>query len=793
MFQNYMKIALRNLLKHKTYSAINILGLAVGIAACLLIMLYIRHELSYDRFHPDHEHLYRVTQNQGNGEFISAFTQAPFGEAVAKEFPDAVGAAVRFQTRENRLIGFGEKQLTGLVLGFADPNVFDVFGYELIKGNPKTVLANKESLVLTESAAHIYFGHDDPIGKIINVDHTTDYIVTGVMRDVPGNSHLQFDMLGSFLRQRNEWRVTNDTWTYLLLKPGITPESMAPRFAAIMEKYLSKSAAENTAFPMQRIADIHLSPDLSGEPQPHNSYTVIYTFGTIALLVLLIACINYMNLATARSSRRLKEVGMRKVLGAQRFQLVRQFLGESFLVTSAALVIGLVLAELFIPWFNNLTGKSVSLFSWQSMDAVITLAGILFFVGLIAGSYPALFLSHFQPAPILKGEIKQRSGLQLRRFLVVLQFTITVVLIVATLVAKDQIAFIQNKNLGFNKDQLINLTVRDMENWRNRTETLRAELVSIPQVNDAALAAFFVSDREIERSSLKPAAASDDDFRVINFLKCDEHLINTLQLEVLAGRAFSYQFAADSAGAFVLNETGAKLFGWTPEQAVGQTMNYNGWHQAQVVGVVKDFHFASLHKEINPLALLCWPARATRYTSRLAMTVRIRTDNLPEVIGRIEKKMNELSPSFPFEFEFVDYALQRHYEDDRRVMNLFGIFSVLAVVIACLGLLGLAAFAAEQRTKEIGVRKVLGASVQAIVALLSKDFLKLVMLGIVIAWPLAYGAMSLWLQDFAYRTELSAWTFILSAAIALAIALLTVSFQAFKAASANPVNALKYE
>ena len=793
MFWNYLKISLRNLVKNKGYSAINILGLAVGIASSLLIVLYITYEISYDQFHPDFNRLYRVTQNQGQGEFISAFTEAPFGEAVAREFPDAVEAAVRIQTRENRLIGYGDKQLTGMTIGYADPNVFKIFGYKLIKGNPETALLNKESLVLTESAAKTYFGDDDPIGKIVSVDHASDFIVTGVMRDVPANSHIGFDMLGSFLRLRNEWRVTNDTWTYLLLKPGITPESMALRFAMVAEKYISKSFAQSTVYPMQHITDIHLAPDLSGEPEPHNNYAVIYTFGIIAILVLLIACINYMNLATARSARRLKEVGMRKVLGARRLQLVYQFMGESFLITMASMLIGLLLAELALPGFNQLIGKPLSLFSLDSSNMLMMLGGILVVVSIISGSYPALFLSHFQPAPILKGEIRQKTGFQLRRVLVVTQFTITIVLIVATLVARDQMDFIRNKNLGFDKDQLINVTVRDMDNWRYRTETLRDELLSIPQVADAAMAAFFVSDREIERSSVKPVEVGDNDYRVINFMKCDGHFIQALQLQMAAGRAFSYQFASDSAGAIVLNETGAHLFGWTPEQAIGKTLDYNGWHKGQVIGVVKDFHFASLHQEINPLALLCWPARATRFGSRVAMTIRIKPGNIPETLKNIEKKMSELSPAFPFEFEFVDNALQRHYENDQKIMSLFSLFSGLAVVIACLGLLGLAAFAAEQRTKEIGVRKVLGASVHEIIALLSKDFLKLVSFAMVVAWPLAYAAMKMWLMDYAYRTDLSVWTFVWSGAIAMIIALLTVSFQSYKAASANPVEALKYE
>lgn len=793
MLWNYLTIAFRNLTKSKIYSAINILGLAVGIGSSLLIVLYIRYEIRYDRFHPNYERHYRVVQNQGQGEFISAFTEAPFGEAVAREFPDAVEAAVRIQTRENKLISYGDKQLTGMIVGYADPNVFTVFGYELIKGNPETALINKESLVLTETAAKSYFGDDDPIGKIISLDHSMDYIVTGVMRDVPGNSHIDFHMLGSFLRLRNEWRVTNDTWTYLLLKPGTTPESMAPKFAMVIEKYLSKSMAQNTVYPMQNIADIHLLPDLSGEPKPHNNYAVIYTFGIIAILVLLIACINYMNLATARSSRRLKEVGMRKVLGAHRLQLVSQFLGESFVVTFAALLIGLVSAELALPAFNQFIGKQLSLFSKDSGEIVLVLGGILFVVSVVSGSYPAFFLSHFQPAPILKGEIRQKSGLQLRRVLVITQFTITVVLIIATLVARDQLAFIRNKNLGFNKEQLINVTVRDMDNWRNRTEILRDELLSLPQVADAAMGAFFISDNEIERSSLKPVEASGDDYRVIHFLKCDGHLIQTLQLELSAGRAFSYQFAADSAGAIVLNEAGARLFGWNPEQAIGKIMDYNGWHRGQVVGVVKDFHFASLHQAISPLALLCWPARATRFSSRIALTVRIRPENISATLKEVERKLNALSPMFPFEFEFVDNALQRHYEADQRVMSLFSVFSALAVMIACLGLLGLAAFAAEQRTKEIGIRKVLGASVNEIMTLLSKDFLKLVSISILIAWPIAYLAMKIWLMDFAYRTELSLWSFVLSGTLALMITLATVSLQAYKAASADPVGALKYE
>jgi putative ABC transport system permease protein len=793
MFRNYLISSLRYFKRNRQYTVINVTGLSIGIAASLMLLYVVRHELAYDRFHPDFDRIYRIAQIMSNGEFKITFTQMPHGQALASEHGDVVETVVRVQVRSDRLLSVGDRQFYGETVAYADPNVFDVFGYRLVQGYSKNALQGKESIVLSQSLAKKYFGSADPIGRAIRLDHQNDFVVTGVMEDLPTTTHLKFDCLVNIGRLPNVWRRTNDTWTYVKAKPGVDPSVIEERSKQIYKKYLSDDAATHTSFPIQPIVDIHLHSHLTGEPEINSDSAIVVTLAMIAALILLMGCVNYVNLATAQAMRRFREVGVRKILGAGRFQLARQFFGESLTVVLISTILAVLLVELSLPMLGSFIGKDLSNVAHAPFGTAVILTGVFTIVGILSGVYPTVFLAGQSPVQVLKGEIQKRSGLGFRKILLLGQFAITIVLIIGTWIAFDQLRYLQNKPLGFDKEHLVNVTVRDVERWRDRTETVRTELMSVPGVVNAAIAQFFVTELNVEGSSLKPATAPDDGYRIISFLKCDPYFMPTLDLNVIAGRTFSYRHASDSTGNIILNESASRLFGWTPEQAIGQRMTYNGWHEGEVVGVTPDFHFTSLQTEIAPLALMCWPARATRYASRLSFTVRIRGGNITGTLDGIRQRLASLSPEFPFEYEFVDQSLARHFVQDRINGALFGVFAVLAIVIACLGLFGLTAFTVQQRTKEIGIRKVLGASLGRLLVSLSSDFFVIVVIATLIGWPVAYLWMQQWLGQFAYRTGIDWPVFPLAFVIVSVIAAATISMHALRAARTNPVDALKYE
>jgi putative ABC transport system permease protein len=786
MFKNYLKIAFRSLKKHRGYSSINIVGLAIGMAACLLLFLWIQNELSYDRYHEKAGRIFRVFQQDEVEGRVDRFawTPAPLGPALVNEFPD-IEKAVRFG-RNRFLISYENKRFYEDVF-FADPEVFDVFTFPLIKGDPKTVLKEPRSIIISEEIKEKYFAEEDPIGKIINLDEFGDFKITGVLKNIPPNSHFRFDFLGFFkdyaAHNFGQWGISN-YWTYVLTSKNFNQDKFKEKLPEFVEKYRGKEVRDKykLTYPLQPLTSIHLHSDLRGEIEPNSDIETIYIFSAVALFILLIACLNYINLSTARYASRAREVGLRKVIGASRRQLINQFLGESLLFSFIGLLLAVALAELFLPLFNSLSGKRLTI---DYLDNFILLPGlviIVLFVGLTAGSLPALYLSALQPAKTLKGMLKAGSRVSwLRRSLVLSQFAISIIFVFCTITISNQLSYIRNKKLGFNKEHVINIPIYDKDALQ-RYETIKNEFLKNPRILGVSASSFFPGKVSWYQDYWYEGM-SDRENPMICWIPVDHDFLPTFGIELVSGRNFSRDFPSDVKGAYILNESAVKEIGW--DSPLGKQLKIV--EKGTVVGVVKDFHFKSLHQQIEPLALYLCP----EYFEYLS--VRIRPGVIPQTLAFLKDKWQELVPNQLFQYSFLDEDFDRLYKAEMRLEKIFGIVTSLAVFIACLGLFGLAAFTAEQRTKEIGVRKVLGASVTGIFILLSKEFTRWVLVANVIAWPLAYYAMSRWLQNFAYRTSIELWIFLLAAAVAFVVALLTVSYQAVRAALANPVESLRYE
>ena len=806
MLKNYTKIALRNLRKYKGYTFINVAGLAVGLACCLLIVLFVRDELSYDRYHEKADQIYRVTLDAllGEQEINAPISPAPMAQALVNDYPEVVQATRLFTYAGETLVRYEDRRFVEERFFFGDSTTFDVFTFPLLRGDPETALLEPNTVVLTESTARKYFGQDDPMGKTIRVDDEFDYEVTGVMADMPENSHFHFDFLGALGTlggSRNPMWVSNNFRTYFILDESHTPEALEAKFPSMVEKYAGPQVEQilnitleqfyasggRFEFHLQALTDIHLHSNLGYEIEPNGDIAYVYAFSIIAFLILLIACINFMNLATARSANRAKEVGVRKVLGSNRRQLTLQFLMESMLLSALALVVALVLAAALLPVFNNLSGKTLEIDYFDGFLLTVVL-GMAAGMGLLAGSYPAFFLSSFRIVDVLKGQ--RQAGLKssgLRSGLVVFQFVISIALMITTAMVYRQVDYVQSKRLGFDKEHVVVLERFDA--LGPQQEAFKQQIQQHPNAVSAA-AANTLPGRNFGDTSFFPEGAPPEQLRNIRLLVTDFDLLETLNLDVIEGRAFSRDLSTDST-AVVLNEAAVKEFGWSITKAVGKRLVSPGFTQNDtqfltIIGVVRDFHFQTLRDEIRPLGLFIG-----RNLSYLA--VRIRPDDIPGTLAAFETQWQTFAPEQPFTYSFLDRDVNALYQADQRTGSLFGTFALLAIVIACLGLFGLAAFTAEQRTKEIGVRKVLGASVGGIVVLLSKEFTRLVGIAFVVAAPLAYLAMDRWLQDFAFRVDLAWWIFAAAGLAALAIAWLTVSYQSIKAALINPVEALRYE
>ncbi len=784
MFKNYLKITCRNIKRNKGYALINVIGLAIGLACSIFIILWIQDELSYDRYHEKADRIYRVSvESQSDGEIRRSIrTSAQLAPALVQDFPE-VENVVRF-SKNKYLIAYGNKQFWHNIF-FADPNVFDIFTIPFIKGEPKTALTEPSSIVISEEMAAKYFGNENPIGKKMYVNREYDFQVTGVFQNIPRNSHFRFDFLRPFHKNLSShgWGIQN-YWTYILLAENASPVTLSKKMPDLVEKYMGKDARYiykyNCFF--QPLTKIHLYSNLDGEIESNGSIVNIILLTAIGLFILLIACINYMNLSTARAVNRTNEVGVRKVVGANCMQLIKQFLGESIIFSMIAIFFAVLIVELFLPTFNSLSGKNLLFAHANNLTLFIGLIGLAFVVGLISGSYPAFFISAFKPISILRGSFVNKSrGSKLRKSLVVAQFAISITFIIGIIVVYNQMKYIQNKKLGLNEEQIVVLPIRS-QTVVQKYETLKTNFLRNNHVLHVTGSSYFPGEVTWNQN-IWWQGATDEDYKMMRWIAVDYGFVETLGIELTEGRWFSKDYPSDVNSGYILNESAKQELGW--DSAVGK--QFQVVEKGKIVGVVKDFHFASLHEQIEPLALYLYPSNLEYFY------IRIDAEQISQTVEYLSKLWNELGPDQLFEYLFLDENFDKLYQAEKRMEKLFGYTTFLAILIACLGLFGLASYSTEQRTKEIGIRKVLGASVSNIVIFLSKEFIVLVLIANIIAWPIAYFTMNKWLQDFAYRTDIGLFTFIPSAFIAISIALVTVGYQTIKAARANPIESLRYE
>jgi len=807
MLKNYFKIAFRNLWRHKAFSAINILGLAIGIATCLVITLFVADELNYDRYNEKADRMVRLIFRASlNGEKIGTATSAaPAAQTILSDYPE-VQEATRMRTHGAPLVTYGNKTLKEEAFAYVDANFFQVFTLPFIRGNVKTALMQPNTMVISQVIAKKYFGDEDPIGKVLQFkSENTSYKITGVIEKMPLNSHFQvalFASMASLPEAKQQIWSSNNFFTYLVLRPGYNYKQLEVKLSQVVEKYLGpeiqrdmgmslaqfRKKGNDVGLFLQPITDIHLRSDLANSIEPGGNIKYVYIFGAIAVFMLIIASINFMNLSTASASKRAWEVGIRKVLGSVKGELVQQFLLESILLTTIALILAIALVHLALPIFNALSDKELTL---QLTSNFWLLPGLLLFgllVGVLAGSYPAFFLSSFRPVVVLKGKLTAgRETLSLRSGLVVFQFFISIALIIGTTVVYKQLTYIQNKKVGYDKDQV--LVLHNTYVLGQQEEVLRQKLLQDSRVVNASISSYLPAGSTSSNSSVMLPADNASQSVSTQQYYIDYNYIPTLGMQLVAGRNFSKDFATDSTG-IIINEAAARAFG-RHKQVVGSTVSYifnNQGNKAvyKVIGVVKDFHFKSLHQRIAPLVMFLGDNSGS-------LIVKVKTKDIAGLLATIKTHWTNFTAEAPLEYTFMDDRFAQTYQSEQKIGQILGIFAGLTIFVACLGLFGLATFTAEQRTKEIGIRKVLGASLPNIVGLLSKDFLKLVLLANVIAWPLAWYGMHQWLQDFEYRTNISWWVFALAGASALLIALITISFQAIKAAIANPVKSLRSE
>jgi putative ABC transport system permease protein len=806
MLKNYIKTALRNIRKQKGYSLINILGLSIGMASCLLILLYVQDELSYDRYHVNADQIYRVagSYRMGGRSFETATVGAPVAKVLVDDYPE-VEDAVRFRDKGSFVIRYGDNSYKERHIVYADSSFLRMFNIPLIKGNPGTALADPNMLILSKKTAEKYFGSEDPIGKILKLDDKYDYKVTGIFERIPSNTHFHFDILlsmGSLKESKELIWLNNNFNTYILLTEGVNPRSLEMKFPEMLKKYMGpqiklltgKSWDEidtseiSAEFYLQPLTDIHLHSDLLAELEPNSDVKYVYIFSIIAIFVLLIASINFMNLSTARSAGRSKEVGIRKVLGSHRKQLIKQFLTESTLLSLVSMGFALLFIKLALPAFNSLSGKELTPADMTKGVVVTAVFAITLLTGFLAGSYPAFFISSFRPANVLKGKLK--TGIKtgpLRSGLVIFQFAASVILIIGTFVVYNQLSYIQNKKLGFDKEQVLILSNTYL--LGNQAKSFKDEVLSSPLFLNGTISGCLPTPSERNSTTVFPEGNFNDEHTTsIQVWDVDHDYIQTLGMEIVEGRDFSREFATDTEAA-IINEAAVKQFGW--DRAVGKRLSRFTSQQGNsithtVIGVVKDFHFESLRTNIGPLLMYL-----DDNTGLIAF--RLNTANISGAINLLEKKWGAFLPNQPFEYFFMDDEFDSMYHAEQRIGKIFSVFAGLAIFIGCLGLFGLSAFTAEQRTKEIGIRKVLGATVPTIIRLLLREFVILIGIANLVAWPVAYLVMNRWLKDFAYKMAPSLWIFLLAGIGTLIIAIMTVGFQAVKAAVSDPANSLRYE
>lgn len=813
MFRNYLKITLRNLWNNKSYSFINIVGLAFGLASCIIILLYVNNELSYDKHHKKADRIARVASFiDFSGSYLElATTSAPMGPTLRNDYTE-VEDMVRFRPRGEFLVRSGDVNIKESDIIFSDPSVFNVFTIPVIHGNGETALIEPYTLALSKSKALKYFGTENVVGKTLLLDDDQTFEITAVYEDMPETSHFNFEFLLSMETNADEanngvW-ISNNFRTYLLLKEGTDLKAFEENFKSIKKTYIEpqliqftgnsledfQEAGNSIEYELQPLTDIHLHSDLVAEFEPNGNIKYVFLFSGLAGFILILACINFMNLSTARSVKRAKEVGIRKTLGSVRKQLVTQFFTESILLCLFSFLIALLIVELTLPFFSNLSGTNLVSNYFSNTNLILSIAGIVLLTGLLSGSYPAVMLSGFQPIKVLKGVLDKGTS-RFRSLLVVFQFSVSLVVIIGLLVINKQLDFIQNQSLGFQKEQTV--IIHDAYTLDTNLNVYKEELLKEPEFKNATISSylpvsgFSMNDQTFWPKGDDPIQGNTSSSQV---WRVDTDYIPTLGMEIIEGRNFSEDRGADE-NTVILNEALAKRFGF--EEPLGEvittfTQKQDGSFDTEnlleftVIGIVKNFHFRSLKENIAPLGLF-------KGTSRGNVIFKIDSQDAGVALSKLENSWKEMAPGQPFNYSFLDERFDRMYRTENRVSNLVFAFSVLIIIIACLGLFGLSAYSAEQRTKEIGIRKVLGASVSSIVSLVSKDFLKLILISFLIAAPVGYFIMQQWLKEFTYKTNIGFDVFLISGIGIILIASITVSWQSIKAALTNPVKSLKSE
>ena len=806
MYKNYFKIAFRNLVKHKTFSFINIAGLSIGISVCFIILLHVQDELSYDRFNENADNIVRVVfkADINQGKIFEANVMPPVASAMKKDYPEVLDAT-RLQSAGKPKVAYKEKNFKEDEMAFVDPNFFKIFTLPLIEGDAKMALQEPNTIIITKAIANKYFGDEDPLGKILSFPGNRDaaFKVTGVIDKVPENSHFHFDLFASMLSlddARSDSWMSSNYFTYLLLRDGAGYKKLEAKLPGMVEKYMGPQVQQSMGislkqfltngnqfgFALQPLTSIHLYSHSNYELTPPGNAMYVYIFGAIAIFMLLIACINFINLATASASQRAKEVGVRKVIGSEKIQLIKQFLIESALLVFIALLISGFLIKMALPVFNTIANKDLNFdFNIKIISAFV---GLGFLVSFIAGLYPAFYLSSFKPIDVLKGKLTPgNKSFGLRIGLVVFQFFISVALIISTMVVWQQMKFIQSKNLGYDKEQL--LTLPNSYVLGKNEEVYKQEMLNDPRVVNATVSSFKPAGPSNGGNALTYPEGRDNEMMRTTEYHVDEQYIPTYGMMLASGRNFSKDFATDTT-AIIINQKAANAFGWNDSSAINKILiRENSTRGSNVpfhiIGVVKDFNFKSLHEPITPLLMTLHPDNG--------LVFKVKTSDIKGLLAQMKTKWDQFNTGEPFTFNFMDDLYNKTYAAEQKTGTLLNIFSLLTILVACLGLYGLATFAAAQRTKEIGIRKVLGASASSVTKMLSADFIKLVFIACVVAFPLAYWAMNKWLESFAYRIQVSWWIFLVAGGLAILIALITVSFQAVKAAMANPVESLRSE
>lgn len=810
MIKNYIKVAFRSLINQKFYSILNIAGLSVGLCCFLMITLYVNDELSYDKFYKDSENTYRMDfeGELGGNIFVTALSSAPSAKTLVEDFPEVTDATRMRSTgtwllnRKDNLNKFKIEKVS-----WADHNLFSFFGIPLLYGDPENVLRKPNQLAINETMAKTIFGSINPIGETVILDNETQYEVSAVFKDIPPNSHFHYDLFLSMETleesKQNAWLSINFS-TYIRLTDGFDPDELEAKFPEMAMQHIGPELKQmlgidvetldgpdaKAAFSLVPLHDIHLTSDKLGEHEANGDMKYIYIFSAVALFILLLACINFMNLATARSTKRAKEVGVRKVMGAYKSHLIGQFLTEAMVISLVSTILAIFISALMLPFFNELAAKNISENQLLSPVILGSMGLITVIVGLLAGSYPSFYLSQFKPVETLKGKLNLGSkSTGIRSTLVVLQFTISISMIIGTAVVFDQLSYIQNKKLGFDKDHIV--MVKDAWLLKDKAKAFKNEVIKNSKVINGTLASFLpVKTTNNNNIFIHGTNAQTSPNYVVSNYTVDYDYISTLGMEIIEGRNFSKEYGTDSLG-LILNESAVKMMGL--ENPIGTTlssftgtMENPGLKGFKVIGVVKDFHFSSLRENIGPL--LFQLGETNGFAS-----FKISGDDVPGTIATIKEQWNQIGPGQPFDFDFLDQRFSDLYKSEQQIGSIFSVFAFLAIFIACLGLYGLAAFTTEQKTKEIGIRKVLGASISSIITLLSKEFIKLVIISFISATLLTTFFMNRWLEDFVYRTNLKPFTFILAGAVALTIAWLTMGIQSYKAARGNPAKTLKSE